>query len=224
MALHLYSIQGSFHMVYTSAKASLHCSEQKCSITLISQAHVVSVSTIAASWQCPVRRQLKSVSHTLQDRRTVSRSRSPSRSRSRSYSRSRSRSYSRSPSRSRLRSASPRRYNRSVTPPPRRTFGPRPHQHPSAPAPVHGIPPPGSGPAPPQAPPQPYGVLPPVSSFPPSSGAFGHMAPNPLAGMFQPLPAAPPTNPMLVNQQVRTTAVSLPVLSLHHQPCWIGLY
>ncbi len=89
MALHLYSIQGSFHMVYTSAKASLHCSEQKCSITLISQAHVVSVSTIAASWQCPVRRQLKSVSHTLQDRRTVSRSRSPSRSRSRSYSRSR---------------------------------------------------------------------------------------------------------------------------------------
>ncbi|KAL0037093.1 hypothetical protein WJX77_012595 [Trebouxia sp. C0004] len=135
------------------------------------------------------------------DRRTISRSRSPSRSRSRSYSRSRSRSYSRSPSRSRLRSASPRRYNRSVTPPPRRTFGPRPHQHPAAPAPVHGIPPPGSGPAPPQAPPQPYGVLPSVSSFPPSSGAFGHMAPNPLAGMFQPLPAAPPTNPMLVNQQ-----------------------
>ena len=151
--------------------------------------------------------------HTLQDRRTVSRSRSPSRSRSRSYSRSRSRSYSRSPSRSRLRSASPRRYNRSVTPPPRRTFGPRPHQHPAAPAPVHGIPPPGSGPPPPQAPSQPYGVLPPVSSFPPSSGAFGHMAPNPLAGMFQALPAAPPTNPMLVNQQVWTTAVSVSVQS-----------
>ena len=138
----------------------------------------------------------------LQDRRSPSKSRS----RSRSYSRSRSRSYSRSRSRSRLRSRSPRRFNRSVTPPPRRGFGLRADQQgraddrrPRA-APVHGIPPPGSGPAPPAQPPPPYGVLPPA--FPPSSGAFGHMAPNPLAGMFQPLPAAPPANPMLVNQQV----------------------
>ena len=140
----------------------------------------------------------------LQDCRSPSRSRS----RSRSFSRSRSRSYSRSRSRSRLRSRSPRRFNRSVTPPPRRGFGLRADQQgradgrrPGA-APVHGIPPPGSGPAPPAQPPQPYGVLPPVSAFPPSSGPFGQMAPNPLAGMFQPLPAAPPTNPMLVNQQV----------------------
>ena len=146
--------------------------------------------------------QLTNRSLALQDRQG-----SRSRSRSRSYSRSRSGSYSRSPSRSRLRSASPpRRYNRSVTPPPRRTFGPRPDQQRPAPAPVHGIPPPGSGPPPPPAPSQPYGVLPPVTSYPPSSGAFGHTAPNPLAGMFQPLPAAPPANLTLMNQQVRITS------------------
>ena len=161
----------------------------------------------------------------LQDRRSPSRSRGPSRSRSRSrsgsYSRSRSRSYSRSRSRSRLRSRSPRRFNRSVTPPPRRGFGLRADQQGradgrrSGPAPVHGIPPPGSGPAPPAQPPQPYGVLPPVSAFPPSSGAFGQMAPNPLAGMFQPLPAAPPSNPMLMNQQVSMSLCMLLPESTH---------
>ena len=138
----------------------------------------------------------------MQDRRSPSKSRS----RSRSYSRSRSRSYSRSRSRSR----SPRRFNRSVTPPPRRGFGLRADQQGRAdgrrpapgPAPVHGIPPPGSGPAPPPPPPPPHGGVPPVSALPPSSGAFGAKGANPLAGMFQPLPVAPPANPMLVNQQV----------------------
>jgi len=38
MALHLYSIQGSFHMAYTYfSKRLSHCFGQKCSITFISQ-------------------------------------------------------------------------------------------------------------------------------------------------------------------------------------------